>query len=179
MDKVFIFVEGSNDMRFIENIIQPFFIDKKLINIFPIPYQQKKKKNIKKTISTYLAHNHNFIFLSDLDSDFYHCITSRKEKRQQEYSTLPLENIVIVKDEIESWYLAGIEDSINEIYDINIPENTENISKEDFEKILENSNVDSKIAFFNEIPKYYNIDLAIKRNNSLKYFIDKINLICS
>lgn len=112
-----------------------------------------------------------------MDSKYYPCISSRKEKRHDEYPSLPLDRIIIVKEEIESWFLAGISNSLNEFKEIEMPINTEHISKEDFDKMIENSKYDSKISFLKEVSKNYDMDLAIGRNDSLRYFIDKINSI--
>ena len=178
MNNIFIFVEGMDDLRFINNIINPYVL-KKEMNLIPITFQQKTHRKIRKDIKTYLSQDYDFIFLSDLDSKYYPCISSRKEKRKEEYTHLPLKNIIIVKEEIESWYLAGINNSIKEFEELEMPDNTETISKEDFQKIIENSNFDSKINFFNEVSKNYDLDLAMKRNKSLRYFINKINSIAT
>lgn len=179
MNLIFIFVEGIDDMRFINNIISPYFLNKNQIDIRAIPFQQKNNKIIKKDIKKFISHDYNFIFLSDLDSHSFPCITSRKEKRHDEYDPLPLENIIIVKEEIESWYIAGIDYTKNELKSINFQDSTENITKEDFNRIMKINNFDSRIDFIKEILKGYNLDLAIQRNDSLKYFINKLNILCS
>lgn len=171
MNNCFIFVEGYYDQMFIENILIPFLIEKP-INIIPIPYQQKANKKINKDIQA--SSLQDYLFLSDLDSHTFPCISSRKEKRLIEYDNLDFSKIIIVKEEIESWYLAGIDNSLDSFKNWTIPENTEHITKEDFELMLEEHLIPSKIDFLKEIAKYYNINLAVKRNKSFDYFLNKI-----
>ena len=76
-------------------------------DIIVIPYQQKTNKKIADHIRMIKSKGYDFLFLSDLDSDTFPCITKRK-KRVDEYSSLNSDDIIIVNEEIESWFLAGI-----------------------------------------------------------------------
>ena len=172
MNNCFIFVEGYYDKLFLESIIIPFLMRTNPINVIPIPYQQKVNKKINKDIK--MVSFQEYFFLSDLDSHTSPCISSKKDERIREYSNLDPSNIIIVKEEIESWFLAGIDASLNQFKDWIIPDNTDNITKEDFDAMLENHNIDSKIDFLNKISRNYNFDLAVKRNKSFKYFLDKL-----
>ncbi len=58
------------------------------------------------------------------------CITNRKEKINNKFSSLlELEKIIIVKEEIESWYLAGICRSSKFDYEIKISSPTDFVTK--------------------------------------------------
>lgn len=62
--------------------------------------------------------------MSDFDFQ-YPCITSRKDKRINEFSNenydcLDLDKIFIVKLEIESWYISGIDNSLDQFKDFDI-----------------------------------------------------------
>jgi hypothetical protein len=171
MNNCFIFVEGLFDQKFIEHIMIPHMLENKQMNIIPIPYQQKSNKKINKDIK---AHSQDYLFLSDLDSQTNPCISSKKEKRKKEYDNLDCSKIIIVKEEIESWFLAGIDTSINQFKSWTIPENTETITKEDFNSMLEENSIDSKIEFTTEIAKHYDFELAKKRNKSFAYFLNRL-----
>ncbi|WP_042692712.1 hypothetical protein [Methanobrevibacter oralis] len=88
-----------------------------------------------------------------------------------------MDKIFIVKLEIESWYISGIDNSLDQFKDFDIPDDTENISKETFDNQLKNSQFSSKLDLLIEISKFYNYKLAISRNKSLKYFLKKLDLI--
>lgn len=156
MNNCFVFVEGYYDTIFIETILIPHILENNPMNIIPIPYQQKTDKKINKDIKTYSFQD--YLFLTDLDSHTYPCITSRKEERKKEYNNLDCSKIIIVKEEIESWFLAGIDSSLKQFKNWKIPENTETITKEDFDLMLKKNSVNSKIEFIKEIAKHYNFD---------------------
>ena len=107
MNNLFIFVEGDDDKHFVEKILTKLFLSKS-INIIPICYQKKRNIEIIKHIHRIrLTKNQDYILLSDFDFQ-YPCITSRKNKRINEFSNenydcLDLDKIFIVKLEIESW----------------------------------------------------------------------------
>lgn len=80
------------------------------------------------------------------------------------------DKIIIVKKEIESWYMAGIDESICDKYKITELESTENFSKEDFDKIIPKGK--SRILFMHEILESYCCDVAKNRNSSINYFLN-------
>ena len=118
----------------------------------------------------------DYILLSDLDTHSYPCITSRKISRKKEYNALDCKKIFIVKEEIESWYIAGVDTQLEQFKGLNIPSNTDNLSKEDVDEIIDESSFDSNIDFLNEILKNFNFNLAYQRNSSFRYFVDKFDL---
>ena len=177
MINYFVFVEGNTDKEFVNNILSVLFLEKKSIILQPIPYQRRKNDTINKIVKTAQHSNKlNYFLLSDLDSHTYPCITSRKNRRKEEYRALDYNKIFIVKEEIESWYVAGVDTQLEQFNGLNIPDNTDNLSKEDVDAIIDNSSFDSSIEFLNEILKNFNFDLAYKRNTSFRYFIDKFGL---
>ena len=83
-----------------------------------------------------------------------------------------MDNIIIVKEEIESWILAGIDNRLVEYSEFAIPDNTENITKEDFEQILAKTSF-GKGDLLYKLTYDFNFGLALKRNQSFKYFLNK------
>lgn len=181
MNKLFVFVEGDDDVMFIENILLNHF--QQDIVIIPITYQKKHNINIIKQIKKINSNNEmEYIFLSDLDSHSYSSIEDRKKKRikefhHEEYEDLDPNKIFIVVEEIESWYLAGIDSSLESFKDFDIPENTENFTKEQLDEMILNSDFLSKIDFFKEVSQVYDIHLAMQRNKSFRYFFKELNLL--
>ena len=134
--------------------------------------QKTRNHEVKKLIKTAKA-NQDYVLLSDLDSHTYPCITSRKDKRIEELDDeITSDKIVIVVEELESWCLAGIDTHIDEYSEFVIPESTDGITKEDFDEILSNTSF-NKNKLFNYLSFNFNVDLAIERNESFKYFLKK------
>ena len=53
-----------------------------------------------------------------------------------------------------------------------VPDNTENITKEEFEKILSKTSFDKGDLLF-KLEFDFDFDLALKRNKSFNYFLNK------
>ena len=175
MKNLFVFVEGKEDIIFVKNVLHNMF-RKHSINVIPIPYQTTRNHEVKKHIRVSRA-NHDYVLLSDMDSHTYPCITSRKDQRIEELGgEITPDKIIIVVEELESWCLAGIDTNIKEYSDFVIPENTDNITKEGFDEILSKTSF-NKNKLFNYLGFNFNSDLAVKRNKSFKYFLEKYGII--
>lgn len=173
--QLFIFVEGTDDERFIKSIILPLFVDKYSV-IKIIQYAQLPKQTIDKFIRTCNQQKvSEYIFLCDMDAmgKTTLCLTFRKEKKQEEYcSYLDQDKIVFVMEEIESWYFSGIPDEKITEYKIKNYANTDHFTKETFDKIKPKS-FSSKTDFMIEILNFFSIEKARQLNSSLDYFLKK------
>ena len=173
MSSLRILLEGNDDQRFIDNVIRPYISKIKPSMILTIKYAEERKVDVDKTIQKLDAKNHKYILLGDYDSSD-DCITLKKEDLIDDFNHLNKDVIFIVKDEIESWFLAGMNTDLEIFAEFNVPDDTEGITKEMFNDMLDNSRFDSRIDLMKEISKSYDFDLATKRNNSFKYFIEKL-----
>lgn len=172
MNKVFIYVEGTHDKLFVDFILSEYVRNNMNIDLHPIPYSQKRPKLINKSIQS--KRRYEYIFLSDLDSRIHPCMTSMKQEMFNKYDALDYSKIIIVKEEIESWYLAGVDNSSDKFREWEIPSKTDDIEKEDFNEIYEKS-FDSKLDCLKEIAKDFDFDLAMQRNASFKYFLNRLS----
>lgn len=171
MDAIFIFIEGKHDKIFVDYILSPYLLKEKSMIVHPIPYSKKNPSKINRNIKSKSNH---YLFLSDLDRNETPCITSKKNSRIRKYSNLDSDKIIIVKEEIESWFLAGIDSNLEQFKNLKVPDNTDSITKEDFDEMLEKHSIDNKNNFLIEVGKNFNLKLACERNTSFKYFLDKI-----
>ena len=176
MSSLRILIEGNDDQRFIDNVIRPHISKINPTLILTIQYAQDRKSNIDKIIQRINAKNQKYILLGDYDSS-EKCITLKKDELIETLTHLDNNAIFIVKDEIESWFLAGMNSDIEIFNEFDIPDDTEGITKEMFDEMIDESHFDSRIDLMKEISKSYDFDLATKRNNSFKYFIEKLEKI--
>lgn len=156
--QLFIFVEGVDDERFIKSVINPILAPKYHITI--LKYANQPKGYIEKVITS--IPNADYIFLGDLDDKgFGICVTSRKEKIQKIHGE-KVENhkIIIVKEEIESWYLAVCNEENQQKFKLKIPSDTESFYKEDFEKLIPKNN--SRIDFMVELLNKSSLELGVR-----------------
>ena len=176
MSSLRILLEGNDDQRFIDNVIRPYISQIKPSMILTIQYAEDKNSNVDKIIQKLDAKNHKYILLGDYDSSDK-CITLKKEELIEKFNHLNRNVIFIVKDEIESWFLSGMNTDLEIFSEFNVPGDTEGITKEMFNDMMDNSRFDSRIDLMKEISKSYDFDLAAKRNSSFKYFIEKLEKI--
>ena len=80
----------------------------------------------------------------------------------------------MAKIEIESWYLALLDDNACRRFKIRPGKikNTAHITKEQFDALIPKK-FDSRVDFMVEILECASIESAKQRNTSFKYFIDK------
>ena len=176
--QLFIFLEGPDDERFFEKVCKPILQpDYNFIKI--IRYAGMTQKVVIDLLKTLKSQIHSdYIFVTDLDAkgDRTFCVTKRKNKLNDKFSNI-IDNskIVVVKEEIESWYLAGITKSNLENFKIEPFNDTEQIDKEMFISLMPNK-YKSKTDFLIEALKEFSLDSGIEHNNSLKYFATKYKL---
>jgi hypothetical protein len=116
--------------------------------------------------------NANYIFTADIDRA--KCISTKKDYIKSKVTNIDLSNIVVVIQEIESCYLAGLDDDSCKSLGIKLKENTTDfITKEDFNRLIPKKFQASRIDFMIEILNLFNINIAQERNSSLKHFCEK------
>lgn len=167
--KLFIFVEGDDDKRFFEYIVIPMInpIYKTIIKT----YAEEKKGKLEKYIKS-IRNDYDYIFIADINSS--PCVTAKKERLLEEYNFIDTNKTILVRHEIESWYLSGLSDENSKKFKIRTLKNTDKITKEVFYKLMKKAGFDSRIDFMVEILNHFSIETAIKKNKTFKYFMDKI-----
>ena len=161
---MYIFVEGIDDRRFVENIIVPAF-KKSQRPIKVIEYSQKKTKDVIKLIQSFKINQSDYIFLADKDIP---TTTKKIEKTATKYQC-DKNKISIVVIEIEAWYLAGYKklDKISKKIYYN---GTDNISKDYFKNLLKQKDI---LNIKLEILEEYDLKIGIQKNRSLSKFFNK------
>ena len=112
----------------------------------------------------------DYFFITDIDG--MPCITKKKQKIMDDINRINSGNIIIVKREIESWYLSGLDKKSAKKCGIKSLNCTDKITKKAFNDLIPKK-FDSRINFMIEILKFYSLTVAKEKNQSIKYFIDK------
>lgn len=167
---IYIWVEGQDDIRFFEKIIKPIF-EEKYRSVKITTYSRTKKDIILKYIEAIKLMSADYFFTSDIDDTI--CVTLKKQSLTEIYNNLDQEKIIIIIKEIESWYKAGLDDNKCQQFNIPIHSNTDNLIKEDFNRLIPNGF--SRLGFMLEILECFSIESAVNKNGSFKYFIEKYN----
>ena len=146
--RLFIFLEGDDDERFFDRFIKPMY--ERIYNCVElVKYSEMKKQKVNNFLQSIKAMRAEYLFVSDLDES--PCVTAKKERIASEFAKLSEDQrILIVCKEIESWYLAGLNDEGCRQIGIPPSYNTDRISKEQFNGMMPRK-FDSRIDFMQEI----------------------------
>jgi len=169
--RLFIWVEGEDDIRFFNRIIKPV-LEEKYNSVEVIKYAKLKGEYKDKFLKSIKAMNAGYIYVTDINDA--PCITAKKQKIQNELKNIDEDRIAVVIKEIESWYLAGLDNKESKNLRIRTLSTTDNIVKKQFNSLIPKKFY-SRIDFMLEILKYFSIKVAKQKNRSFKYFIRKHN----
>lgn len=167
--RLFIMVEGEDDIRFFGRIIKPLLAPR-YHSIEIIPYACIKREKVNKFIKSVALMNNEYIFVTDIDQE--RSVRDKKQIIYYRFSEVEGRHIVVVIREIESWYLAGISlDAAQELGVRDLPD-TDRITKEDFNALIP-PRFDSRIDFMFEILKSFSLETAYKKNTSFRFFVSQ------
>lgn len=166
---LFIWVEGGSDARFFHAVFKPLF-ERRYRRVEIRAYANLKRDKFEKILQGLQAIDADIIVVADIDRET--CVTAKKKYVQSRIRVVPPEWIRVVIEEIESWYLAGMDEAVSQSLGIALPDRTDTITKEDFIALMPES-FDSRIDFMMEILKDFSPAQAAKKNESFKYFVAK------
>jgi hypothetical protein len=170
--RLFILVEGEDDIRFFGRIIKPL-VACQFASVEIIPYACIKRVNITRFLKSVHMMGNDYLFFADIDDE-----RSVRDKKQILYcwfNGINGKDIIVVIKEIESWYYAGIPDDIAVKLGIPVLADTNDLTKEDFNRLIP-LRFDSRIDFMFEILKYFSLETAVRRNQSFRFFIERYHL---
>lgn len=158
---LYVFVEGPDDERLVNKII-----GSKEVKI--IKYANEKKAYINNYIKSIKGMPYaDYALIGDID------LKSLKDKKDDLLLRFPdceREKIIVSISEIESWYIAGVNEKKAKLLKIKKIDMTDKITKEIFDNIIPRKY--KRIEFLLEILNDYDLQCAVERNHSLRYFVN-------
>ena len=168
-ERLFIWVEGEDDLRFFNRIIKPAFEGK--YNLVEVrAYAALKREKVSNYLRSIKAMDAAYIFVTDMNQA--PCITARKEEIEGKFRNADKDKVIVVMKEIESWYLAGLDEVSSKKCRILPCNTTDNITKEQFNNLIPKNFESSRIDFMQEILKYFKVEVAKQKNESFRYFLE-------
>ena len=166
--RLWLLVEGNDDARFVESVLAPKFRraydDVQIWRYSQAPIRKRANflQNIRRTGADY-------ILFCDIDE--LPCVTSKKESMKSGLPALSDARIAVVVKEIESWYLAGLDESDFSALGIANASRPDEVVKEKFDVLVggKANHTDMMV----EILKRYDISQARRRSPSFGYFARK------
>lgn len=105
------------------------------------------------------------------------CITARKQTIKNKYGRrISVDRIIVVVKEIESWYIAGLDNGACKELGLHSFTSADNITKEKFNDMMPKK-FDSRIDFMVEILKRFSVETAVRKNKSFDYFARRTGLV--
>jgi hypothetical protein len=170
--RLFIWVEGSDDERFFRSIVVPRLAER-YDDIRLTRYAGLTSDKVSSFLSSIRAMNADYIFVSDVDTA--PCVTERKAALVAKYRRLDANDVIIVKAEIESWYLAGLDADTCAHLKLRPVRDTQAVTKELFFQMMP-GDFRSGLDFMVEVLKHHALDVARTQNASFDYFARKHRL---
>jgi hypothetical protein len=170
--RLFIWVEGTDDERFFLRVVLPR-LDDRYDDIQLTRYAGLTPDKVNNFLTSIRAMNADYIFVSDVDTA--PCVTERKAALATKYRRLDASKIIIVRAEIESWYLAGLDADTCARLKLRSVRDTQTVTKERFFQMMPGE-FRSGLDFMVEVLKHHAIDVARAQNPSFDYFARKHNL---
>lgn len=170
-NKLYILVEGPDDERFFERLIP--LLREKYSEIKIVKYAQTKEKNIDNLLKSIKGTGAKYVYMVDLNDS--PCIRGKKSKIKCKLKNIDEKRIIVVRREIESWYIAGLDKDGRKRLKIKCSSSTDSISKEQFNNLIPRKFADSRINFMIEILNSFSISAAKNNNTSFSYFFKKLS----
>lgn len=168
--RLFIWVEGNDDQRFFENLIVPI-LGKIYDLVEIIRYAQLKREKIQNFLKSIESMECcDYIYVVDINSSL--CVTAKKQELKNKLGNINENRIIVVIKEIESWYLAGLDDASAQKLGFPRYNNTNHLIKEQFNISSEKKFI-FRIDCMLEILKHFSVEMARRKNKSFDYFCKK------
>lgn len=169
--RVDVFLEGPDDTRFFDAILRPI-LESKYDYVQAWQYAGEKREKTKNYLRAVKAMKADCLFLRDINAS--PCVSAKKEVIRKTYpKVIEPSNVFIVVLEIESWYVAGLDNSNCKELGIRLSARTDQIGKEQFNRLIPKK-FDSRIDFMIEVLKIFSLETAKRKNRSFNYFMSKI-----
>ena len=165
---LWLLVEGADDSRFCDAVVKPAF-GSTYNHVATWEYSQRKPSERAKFLRSIGFIDADYLLFGDIDER--PCVTSTKETITNRFAGLTWDRIVVVRREIEAWYLAGLDEASLCDLGLDRVRNVDEVTKEQFDRIVGGKvNHTSTMV---EILKRYDVEVARQRSLSFRYFWQK------
>ena len=172
--RLWVLIEGTDDEIFFEQVVKPE-IEARYDFIGFWQYAQEPRKRTQDFLRSITSMNANYFLLADIND--LPCLTAKKDWIQSRYGkAIHVTRAIIVVPEIESWYLAGLNEEACTELGIQTSTDTDEMTKEKFNNLIPKT-FDSRIDFMVEVLKRFSIKTAVRKNRSFDYFARRVGLV--
>ena len=165
--KLFIFLEGIDDVRFFEHVVRPRFLHA-YDAVDLVTYACMKSIKVDRFIRGINAMQNDYIIVADIDQE--PGAAAKKKVIMSRFIEADYNRIIIIIMEIESWYMAGLDRTAAQKLGLHDHETTDFVTKEIFNRWIP-PKYPSRIAFMIDLLTRFSLTVARKKNRSFDYFL--------
>jgi hypothetical protein len=165
-----ILIEGPDDERFVNGVVNPLL--KGIYDwVRPWTYAGRTLVKTSQHLASLRSMGCAYVFLRDLD--FWECFTACRLWLVERYVNLEPDRIVIVRPEIEAWYVAGVRAGTLIRGKPFVPRvEADEMTKEHLVRMMDRRFA-SRSDLLGELMTHYDPELARSRSSSFDYLLRK------
>ena len=164
---IFIFTEGIDDKRLIENIAHKI-IKKRGWILHIRQTAQLKDKEFEKYLQEAQRLESPVIIVRDIHSA--KCVREKMKCMRSKYELLKKANICIAIKEISSWYCSGLTETDKITLGIPLDVDINKVTKKQIREYRMKTRYKNRISYLTEIIKRFKIQIAVDNSNSFRHF---------
>lgn len=170
--RIDVLVEGRDDKQFFNAVIKPVLeeqYDYVQVSEYATDTIEKRVNYIK----SIRAMDADYFFVTDINAS--PCITEKKQRAiDQHKGQLDASRMIVVHREIESWYLAGLDEQACAELDMRNLAKTDEVTKEQFKDMIRRRFDSSVVDFMAEVLNRFQVDVAREKNRTFCYLMDRL-----
>lgn len=166
MRRLFILVEGADDVRFFDRIVKPL-LEPRYTSVELIAFASLRRGMVSRFLRSLERLGHDYILATDIDTE--PSVKAKKRVIVERFPDLDPKKVIIVIREIEGWYLAGIDDDMQRSFDLSPFHSTDDLTKEMFNALIP-VQFTSRIEFMAALLESFSLSSAMAQNRSFGFF---------
>ena len=166
--RLWLLVEGADDTRFCDEVLIPVF-QQTFDHVQPWEYSQQSPSKAVRLLRGIGSMNADYLLIRDMDER--PCVTATKEEIAARIPVLSWDRVIVVRPEIEAWYLAGLGKAASQELGLDRVADVDSVTKEEFDRL-----VGGKVHHTStmvDILRRYDVEVARQRSPSFRYFWQK------
>ncbi len=165
---LWLLVEGADDSRFCDAVLKPA-LEAVYNHVGTWEYSQPKDSKTTSLIQSINSMHAAYLMLGDIDER--PCVTATKEELSLRFPVITWDRVVVVRPEIEAWYLAGLDEMASRELGLGSVADVDSVTKEQFDNLVGGRRRHTNMMV--EILRHYNVEVARQRSPSFRYFWQK------
>ena len=170
---VYLFVEGQDDVLFVERILKPR-LETSFEFVMAIAYASIRQATLAQQARAIQKSGAQLWVIADYDNA--PCLTARRTEVVQRFeAAIAIPQVLLARPEIEAWYCAGISEPAQ--FRVQLPTDIESMTKERFNRLFARMlSRQLRTELLLSLLDSYDWEVALLRSASLRYCARKLGI---